>query len=451
MHVIDEDAGGRLFVSPRNAASGAAQLISTSTPTASSKRQSLSPKDSSSNAIETGRRLARMETALSHLAEAVSRIEQRQLIQETASAACAAPAASSQAGTSGYFWRKNSMLRKPSMVPGGSPWLEAGTSQAPPTEEEEAAQERQAAEIAAAEEAQAAAQRPCLSRSTSGHAAPALSGLRAVLARSSRDTRSSRGSSRRMASLRRSRGSSGASTPERGTSNPAGPAVAAAAQQHQPEHGDGNGEDAGHGGAHGGSAAAGTRLFEQDGAFPHEPPSSTPPAVHASQMVAQPSRQSVEGHGLVLPRSDPPPPLVELGSLDLFGDLYEGGHAGHNSSGSPDNVPFGVLLPWSRSILAWDLICSSMLLIMCFYLPLRLAFLSEQMLQWPEDAWLLAIDVIYVMDMFVSMNTAYYDYLGNLETRRWHVFRHYIRVSESAHSHNKVAPIALLACHARIR
>jgi hypothetical protein len=92
-----------------------------------------------------------------------------------------------------------------------------------------------------------------------------------------------------------------------------------------------------------------------------------------------------------------------------------------------------------------------MLLIMCFYLPLRLAFLSEQMLQWPEDAWLLAIDVIYVMDMFVSMNTAYYDYLGNLETRRWHVFRHYIRVSESAHSHNKVAPIALLACHARVR
>ena len=55
------------------------------------------------------------------------------------------------------------------------------------------------------------------------------------------------------------------------------------------------------------------------------------------------------------------------------------------------------------------------LLVMCFYLPFRLAFLSSQLLSWPGDAWLLAIDVIYMLDMLVGMSTAHYDYLGNLE------------------------------------
>ena len=68
-----------------------------------------------------------------------------------------------------------------------------------------------------------------------------------------------------------------------------------------------------------------------------------------------------------------------------------------------------------------------MLLIMCFYLPLRLAFLSDQALSWPGDAWLLAIDAIYILDMFMTTCTAYYDYLGNLETRRWPVMRHYLK------------------------
>ena len=118
----------------------------------------------------------------------------------------------------------------------------------------------------------------------------------------------------------------------------------------------------------------------------------------------------------------------ELGSLDLFGDLYEGGHAGHhrNDGHAHEKVPHGVLLPWSRSLLGWDLICSTMLLIMCFYLPLRLSFLSDQILSWPGDAWLLAIDAAYLLDMLVGMTTAYYDYLGNLETRRWQVLKHYL-------------------------
>ena len=68
-----------------------------------------------------------------------------------------------------------------------------------------------------------------------------------------------------------------------------------------------------------------------------------------------------------------------------------------------------------------------MLLIMCFYLPLRLSFLSDRILRWPDDAWLVFIDLIYILDMGVGMTTAYYDYLGNLETRRWPIFRHYIR------------------------
>ena len=118
----------------------------------------------------------------------------------------------------------------------------------------------------------------------------------------------------------------------------------------------------------------------------------------------------------------------ELGSLDLFGDLYEGGHAGHhrNDGHAHEKVPHGVLLPWSRSLLGWDLICSTMLLIMCFYLPLRLSFLSDQILSWPGDAWLLAIDAAYLLDMLVGMTTAHYDYLGNLETRRWQVLKHYL-------------------------
>ena len=64
---------------------------------------------------------------------------------------------------------------------------------------------------------------------------------------------------------------------------------------------------------------------------------------------------------------------------------------------------------------------------MCFYLPFRLAFLSSQLLSWPGDAWLLAIDGIYMLDMLVGMSTAHYDYLGNLETRRWRVVCHYLR------------------------
>jgi len=91
-------------------------------------------------------------------------------------------------------------------------------------------------------------------------------------------------------------------------------------------------------------------------------------------------------------------------------------------------VPFGVLLPWSRFLLVWDLICSTMLLVMSFYLPLRLSYFSERdALQWPEDAWLAAIDLVYMLDMLVGMSTAHYDYLGNLETRRWLVVRHYLR------------------------
>ena len=52
-------------------------------------------------------------------------------------------------------------------------------------------------------------------------------------------------------------------------------------------------------------------------------------------------------------------PITELGSLELFGDLYEGGHAGHNATGHKETVPLGVLMPWSRVLLVWDLICSS--------------------------------------------------------------------------------------------
>ena len=91
-------------------------------------------------------------------------------------------------------------------------------------------------------------------------------------------------------------------------------------------------------------------------------------------------------------------------------------------------MPFGVLLPWSRFLLVWDLICSTMLLVMSFYLPLRLSYFSERdALQWPEDAWLAAIDLVYMLDMLVGMSTAHYDYLGNLETRRRQVITHYMR------------------------
>ena len=110
-------------------------------------------------------------------------------------------------------------------------------------------------------------------------------------------------------------------------------------------------------------------------------------------------------------------PYIELGSLDLFGDLYEGGHAGHTKSGVPNEIPRGILLPWSRFLLSWDLLCSTMLMTLAFYLPFRLCFIPQAHLSWPADAWLLCIDVVCILDMFVGMCTAHYDYLGNLEVR----------------------------------
>ena len=86
-----------------------------------------------------------------------------------------------------------------------------------------------------------------------------------------------------------------------------------------------------------------------------------------------------------------------------------------------------MLLPWSRFLLSWDLVCSLALLVMCFYLPFRLAFLSRQMLSWPGDAWLLIIDGICLVDVVVAMSTAYYDYLGHLEARRAYIMRRYLR------------------------
>ena len=117
----------------------------------------------------------------------------------------------------------------------------------------------------------------------------------------------------------------------------------------------------------------------------------------------------------------------ELGSLELFGDLYEGGHPGHTTSEGSGQISWGVLLPWSHFLLTWDLVCSSALLGMCFYLPFRLSFLSEQTLSWPGDAWLLVIDAIYLLDVGVAMSTAYYDYQGNLEARRSYIVRRYMR------------------------
>ena len=113
--------------------------------------------------------------------------------------------------------------------------------------------------------------------------------------------------------------------------------------------------------------------------------------------------------------------------LSLFGDLHEGGHAGHFHSGSHSVMPCGVLLPWSKPLLFWDLVCTSLLLVMCFYVPYRLAFLSQRVLSWPADAWLLVIDIVYLLDIGVTLSTAYYDYLGNLETRRMPIVWRYLR------------------------
>ena len=128
----------------------------------------------------------------------------------------------------------------------------------------------------------------------------------------------------------------------------------------------------------------------------------------------------------------PPPRAVAAGdfaSLELFGDLHEGGHPGHASldDEAEDRRSWGVLLPWSPVLLAWDLVCSTALLAMCFYLPFRLAFLSHRVLSWPGDAWLLVIDMICLVDVGVAMSSAYYDYLGHLETRRVHIVRRYLR------------------------
>ena len=65
----------------------------------------------------------------------------------------------------------------------------------------------------------------------------------------------------------------------------------------------------------------------------------------------------------------------------------------------------------------------AVLLIMCFYLPLRLSFLADRVISWPGDAWLVALDVLYMFDIAVGMSTAYYDYLGNLEVSACHVYR----------------------------
>ena len=84
----------------------------------------------------------------------------------------------------------------------------------------------------------------------------------------------------------------------------------------------------------------------------------------------------------------------------------------------------------------------TVLLIMCFYLPLRLSFLSDRVLSWPGDAWLVALDGICALDMIVGTSTAYYDFLGNLEVcTHNHIDMHAPTATLARTSHNSRAHV----------
>ena len=84
-------------------------------------------------------------------------------------------------------------------------------------------------------------------------------------------------------------------------------------------------------------------------------PASASPSTPSRTVASTHTTAHAAGHAQVPDGSA----VYELGSLDLFGDLYEGGHAGHVMGVAGERVAWGVLLPWSRVLLMWDLVCST--------------------------------------------------------------------------------------------
>ena len=94
-----------------------------------------------------------------------------------------------------------------------------------------------------------------------------------------------------------------------------------------------------------------------------------------------------------------------------------------------------MLLPWYKSLVAWDCLSIAFLVYTALVLPYRLAFAQlpiadEQHSAWdlssPFDALEFAIDVFFLLDILRNMTTAYYDFYGDLVVEPRAVLMHYL-------------------------